>query len=300
LAEPHTLRATLHAKQLSNICLMKYRVKSTLWLVSILVALVIAIFLHGEIHLRDAVLLFAICFACELVDSGLGMGYGTILTPTLLLMGYEPQDIVPTILLSELLSGFSASYFHNEIKNVELGLKGKDLSSAAILAGGSLAGVLVGVMIAVNVSKDVLNPLIGCIILTSGFFVILLSNKVISYRRWKMILLSAIASFNKAISGGGYGPLVTSGQILSGVQSKASVGITSFAEAFTCLVAVTLFLIKGGWINFVIFVPMVAGALSSVPFAVFAINKAREDQLKIFIGILTMCMGALTIVKALT
>lgn len=300
MAEPHTLRATLHAKRLSNICLMKYRVKSTLWLVSILVALVIAIFLHGEIHLRDAVLLFAICFACELVDSGLGMGYGTILTPTLLLMGYEPQDIVPTILLSELLSGFSASYFHNEIKNVELGLKGKDLSSAAILAGGSLAGVLVGVMIAVNVSKDVLNPLIGCIILTSGFFVILLSNKVISYRRWKMILLSAIASFNKAISGGGYGPLVTSGQILSGVQSKASVGITSFAEAFTCLVAVTLFLIKGGWINLVIFVPMVAGALSSVPFAVFAINKAREDQLKIFIGILTMCMGALTIVKALT
>jgi uncharacterized membrane protein YfcA len=113
-----------------------------------------------------------------------------------------------------------------------------------------------------------------------------------------MVLLSAIASFNKAVSGGGYGPLVTSGQILSGVQSRASVGITSFAEAFTCMVAVTFFIIRGGWINLELLIPMIAGALSSVPFAVFAINKANEDHLKIIIGVLTMVMGGLTIWKA--
>jgi len=115
-----------------------------------------------------------------------------------------------------------------------------------------------------------------------------------------MVILSSVASFNKAVSGGGYGPLVTSGQILSGVQSKSSVGITSFAEAFTCLLAVSLFLIRGGWINLVVFIPMSAGALISVPFSVFVISKTREDLLKTIIGMLTMVMGAGTILKALS
>ncbi len=276
---------------------MRYRQKSLSWLGMIAAVFALAVVLHGGISWRGCSVLLGLCFACELIDSGLGMGYGTILTPTLLLIGYEPQDIVPTVLLSELLSGFAAAFFHNEIRNVELGFGGRDLLPAALLAGGSVAGVGAGVLIALSLPKALLCMMIGCVILTSGLFVVLLSRKVIEYRKWKMILLATVASFNKAISGGGYGPLVTSGQILSGVQSRASVGITSFAEAFTCLVAVILFLMKGGWINLELFIPMCAGALSSVPFAVFAINKANEDHLKIVIGVLTMCMGALTVYK---
>ena len=81
-----------------------------------------------------------------------------------------------------------------------------------------------------NIPKEVLKVVIGCIILTSGLFVILVSRRVMKYSRGRMLALSGIASFNKAVSGGGYGPLVTSGQILSGVQGRAAVGITSFAR----------------------------------------------------------------------
>lgn len=278
---------------------MSYRRKSIVWLALIAAAFAFGISSPREIDPGKAAILVALCFACELIDSGLGMGYGTILTPTLLFLGYEPQDIVPTILLSELLSGFAASFFHNEIKNVELSFRGRDFVPAAILAGGSVVGVTAGVLVALNVPKAVLNLGIGCIILTSGLFVVLLSRRVLKYSTWKMLLLSTVASFNKAVSGGGYGPLVTSGQILSGVESKASVGITSFAEAFTCLFAVTLFLIKGGWINMAVFIPMCAGALSSVPFAAFAINRFNAGRLKIVIGVISMSMGVLTIYKAL-
>lgn len=277
-----------------------YRRKSLVWLAMVIGGFVLAAVVHGELDLHAAVVLLGLCFACELIDSGLGMGYGTILTPTLLFIGYEPQDIVPTVLLSELLSGFSAAYFHNEIKNADLSLRGRDLVPAVILAGGSFAGVSAGVVVAINLPKDLLAMLIGCVILMSGFFVVLLSRKVLEYRKWKMFLLSVVASFNKAVSGGGYGPLVTSGQILSGVQGKASVGITSFAEAFTCLFGVTLFLMHGEHINPELLIPMCAGALSSVPFSVFAINKAKEDHLKIVIGIMTMAMGGLTIYKAMS
>ncbi|MCP5523118.1 MAG: sulfite exporter TauE/SafE family protein [Verrucomicrobiales bacterium] len=227
------------------------------------------------------------------------MGYGTIITPTLILLGYEPSDIVPTVLLSELLSGFTAAFFHHEIRNVDFRLSGRDLKPAALLAGGSVVGATVGVMLALNLPKDTLRQVIGCIILLSGFFVVVLARRVVVYRNWKMLALSGVASFNKAVSGGGYGPLVTSGQILTGVPGRSAVGITSFAEAFTCLLASALFLIKGGYVNLTLFIPMCAGALCSVPFSVFAINKANEDHLKIIIGVLTMVIGAATLRSAL-
>jgi len=278
---------------------MSYRNKSIVWISLILILFIIAGIVYGKLDARETMLLLSVCFACELIDSGLGMGYGTILTPTLLLVGYQPADIVPTILLSELFSGFTASFFHNEINNVDFRRKGKDLKPAFLLAGGSLVGVSAGVLFALNIPDYILKTVIGCIILVSGFFVVLLSRKVLEYRNWKMLTLSGVASFNKAVSGGGYGPLVTSGQILSGVEGKAAVGITSFAEAFTCLIAVTLFLLKGGYISYGIIIPMVAGALMSVPFSVFAINKSNEDHLKIIIGILTMAMGMLIIYKTI-
>ena len=45
-------------------------------------------------------------FIFETLDSTLGMGYGTTLTPILLLLGFDVLQIVPCILISELITGF--------------------------------------------------------------------------------------------------------------------------------------------------------------------------------------------------
>lgn len=278
---------------------MSYQHKSVVWVLGLL-AISAALFVRDEqLWHERTLLILGLCFVCELIDSGLGMGYGTILTPTLLLLGYNPADIVPAILISELLTGFAAAFFHHEIRNVELGLRGRHLKPAAVLAAGSVVGVVAGVSLAFAVSSTALKTLIGCIIFLSGLVVVLFSRKVFAFRSWKILMLATVASFNKAVSGGGYGPLVTSGQILSGVQGKSAVGITSFAEGFTCLLGATLFLLKGGHINPGILVPMCAGALLSVPFSVFAVNRTREDHLRLLIGVLTMVMGALTLYKTL-
>ena len=44
--------------------------------------------------------LIMFAFICEYMDSTLGMGYGTTLTPILLMMGYNPLQIVPVVLIS--------------------------------------------------------------------------------------------------------------------------------------------------------------------------------------------------------
>ncbi|MCF7824699.1 MAG: sulfite exporter TauE/SafE family protein [Candidatus Marinimicrobia bacterium] len=240
-----------------------------------------------------------LCFVCELMDSSLGMGYGTTLTPVLLAFGYEPLALVPTILLSEFLSGFASSYFHHESGNVDFSRQSKDLRNAMLLALGSVVGVAIGVNIAIQIPTHILKLLIGIIITLAGVSIWLFHKHSFEFKTWKMFVLASIASFNKALSGGGYGPLLTSGQILSGIKGKSSVGITSFAEGFTCLIGVILFLGKGQGFTPELLVPVVTGALLSVPVSTEFVKRTQESTLKVIIAVLTTILGVFTILKVI-
>lgn len=271
-----------------------------IWVVTIVVILVFS-FTKGVIPVTANILiLILICFVCELMDSSLGMGYGTTLTPILLAIGYEPLQIVPTILLSEFLSGLSASVFHSRAGNVDFtSKKSRHSKIAIVLALGSVFGVIIGVNLAVEIPVFILKLTIGIIITTAGIIIWFFLNHSFTFKKWKMIGIASIASFNKALSGGGYGPLLTSGQILSGVNGKASVAITSFAESFTCLVAVILFMIRGHYINIELLIPVCAGALLSVPISANIVSKLNENNLKRIIALLTIGLGLFTIIKTL-
>ncbi|MGD9578839.1 MAG: TSUP family transporter, partial [Syntrophorhabdus sp.] len=65
-----------------------------------------------------AISIILLAFFCEYLDSTLGMGYGTTLTPVLLLFGFTPLQVVPAILISELITGFMAGFFHHKVGNV--------------------------------------------------------------------------------------------------------------------------------------------------------------------------------------
>ena len=62
-----------------------------------------------------------LAFFAEYIDSTLGMGYGTTLTPLLMLLfGFGPLQIVPAVLFSELVTGLLAGFTHHSMGNVEL------------------------------------------------------------------------------------------------------------------------------------------------------------------------------------
>lgn len=264
----------------------------------VVIGLFVAISLARGTALTPKVLgVVVLCFLCELVDSSLGMGYGTALTPILLAFGYSPLQLVPSVLFSELLSGFAASYFHHEAGNVDFSRRTRDSRVALLLALGSVVGVVIGVSIAVRVPAQVLKIVIGLIITGAGAAIWILHTRTFAYRTWKMFALASVASFNKALSGGGYGPLMTSGQVLSGIRGKASVGITSFAEGFTCLVGVILFLGKGQRFDYDLLVPMVTGALLSVPLSTEFVRHIDELKLKKLIAVVTVTLGLFTLYR---
>ncbi|MCK4232918.1 hypothetical protein KAX75_00695, partial [candidate division WOR-3 bacterium] len=66
-----------------------------------------------EITVGWFIFIAALAFCCEYIDSSLGMGYGTILSPVLIIMGFDPLIVVPSILLSQAVGGFTASIFHH-------------------------------------------------------------------------------------------------------------------------------------------------------------------------------------------
>jgi uncharacterized membrane protein YfcA len=274
--------------------------KRRLWLLLILLLYLVTGFLTGTGWGWTAAGVLVLCFFCELLDSSLGMGYGTTLTPVLMACGFSPLQLVPSVLFSEFLSGFASSYFHHDAGNVDFSRRTRDSRIALLLALGSVVGVAVGVSFAVRIPAFVLKLLIGLIITAAGLVIWIFQDRVFSYRTWKMFLLATVASFNKALSGGGYGPLMTSGQVLSGIRGKTSVGITSFAEGFTCMVGVILFVGQGQGFDLDLMVPMVAGALLSIPFSTEFVKHTTEIRLKRMIAVFTILLGLFTIYKVLS
>jgi len=80
-----------------------------------------------ELSLYFIIGLMLLAFFCEYMDSTLGMGYGTTLTPVLLIAGFSPMQVVPVVLISELFSGLLAGFMHHRQGNVDLKLKTLDI-----------------------------------------------------------------------------------------------------------------------------------------------------------------------------
>lgn len=276
------------------------------------------------LSLNVIVAIIVLAFFCEYMDSTLGMGYGTALTPVLLLFGFTPLQIIPAVLLSELVSGLLAGFFHHREGNVNLKPDTADifkitnmlrplgyidtfkktvplhLKIALLLSACSIIGTVTAVFVAVNIPKFWLKLYIGCLVLAMGIIILICLNKEFKFSWKKITFLGTIASFNKGMSGGGYGPVVTGGQILSGVEGKSAVGITSLAEGLTCLVGVIAYiLISKNPVDWKLAPWIIAGAVLSVPLSAKSVKIISTRKLKLAIAVLTVILGLVTITRTI-
>ena len=61
-----------------------------------------------------------IALICEYMDASIGMGYGTALSPILIIMGFLPLQVVPAVLLGQLVGGLAGGFFHHRVGNISL------------------------------------------------------------------------------------------------------------------------------------------------------------------------------------
>lgn len=253
---------------------------------------------HGDLALvlpRAAILVFLVALGCEYLDSSLGMGYGTTLTPILLLAGFAPLDVVPAVLLSEALTGAAAGLLHQHDGNVNFLRDRRARHTALLLIALSAAGAIAAAVLAVKISKETLTLFIATIIIAMGIIVLFTLNRPFRFRPGGIVAIGAVAAFNKGLSGGGYGPLVTAGQMVSGLPSKPAIAITSIAESFTCVIGLAAYLVLGREINWGLTIPLVGGALLSVPIATLTVRRLPEKGLRLIVGAVTIVLGALAL-----
>ena len=264
-----------------------------------------------------------IAFIAEYVDSSLGMGYGTTLTPVLLLLGYAPMQVVPAVLLSELLTGLLAGIVHHRLgnatllpenctlRNIRRSIKNHGFITSfqkscplhmkivMVVSSCSILGTVAAVFLAINISPFMLNLYIGIMVLLIGIVILLSSQKIQKFSWKRIVTLGLIASFNKGVSGGGYGPVVTGGQILAGVEGKNAVAITSLSEGLTCLAGVSLYFVVNGTVDWTLAPYLAFGSILSVPFAALTVKFAATKYLRGIIGWATLILGTATLIKAI-
>ncbi len=256
------------------------------------------------------IFLVLIALLCEYIDSALGGGYGTILVPLLLILGFENGVIVPAVLFTEIWSGFSSAFLHHFVGNANFEAKvdlkngslndifffSPDTKISLILAGCGIIGGALAALIAINISNIIVKTYIGILVIIVGIFVLLKFRWNFSwFRIWGIGLLAA---FNKGLSGGGYGPLVSSGQIIVNRNPKEAVASTSLSEAVVCISALIIyFLVGGSFLDVKITLYLLIGALASVPFAVITVKHLPIEKLSSLMGFTTIGLGFLTLFK---
>ncbi len=254
-------------------------------------------------------------FACEYMNVSLGMGYGSTLTPLLLIAGFSPLEVVPSVLLGDLLGGLIGGVFHHRVGNIRLDFRrdeellkrrlrgfgyipsSLDSKVVFILAICGSVGAVAAVFFAVNISKTMLETYIGAMILIIGLIILVRRKRGFSFS-WKgLIAVGLISAFNKGASGGGYGPLVTGGQIISGRDAKSSIGSTTLAEALVCIVAFLIYLVMKVDIHWTLAAAIAIGSVVASPPAALTTRKIETGSLKLTIGVIVTLLGLLTLAK---
>lgn len=254
-------------------------------------------------------------FVCGFVDSTLGMGYGATLVPILLLLGYSPFEVVPAVLVSQVVTGFASSLVHHRLGNVHFDFRhdttselhrrlghlgylprSRDARVALLLAVCSVVGSVIASLIAIRLDERLIELYVGISVAAIGVFILARHRRPSSFHWRRIVTLASLAGFNKGLSGGGYGPLVTGGQVLAGVDGKRAVAITSFAEAMASLMSIVVYLVARANGHWGLALPLTIGALLSVPLAGLAVRRLSTRKLTVAIGTLTLVLGVSTLV----
>jgi len=244
-----------------------------------------------------SLLVVLVGFLTAIIDIIFGMGFGLTLTPILLFLNYTPKEIVPALLLSSLSGGVFSAIFNHKFKNADFAPGSHHFKIVMLIGGVGVAGSVVGARVNAGVSNYILTLYIGILILGTGVFLLLNRTRGVEFSWTKLGLLSLFASFNKGISGSGFGPIVTTGLLYMSTPEKVAVSIQSFSELFVSLSGFAAFLVSGTTYNWSLTWSLLIGVTASTPLAALVVKKIQGGTLRRAIAVATVILGAATLLQ---
>ncbi len=243
-----------------------------------------------EYSLYVLLALIIVALLAEVIDSGLGMMYGTLLSPILISVGFSALAVVPAILISQAMGGVTGTVFHQKYKNADFRLKSDHFKIVLAIVLPGLLAVLFGVFVAVNIPGWVMKDYIGILVIVMGFLCIF--PLMYTFKWWKMYLVGIVSAFNKALTGGGFGPVTSTGKILGGLDAKVSVATTTYAEVPICLSGFIIwYLMEGAYTVWWFPIALSVGAIIGAVIGPYVTAKINTKWLKISVGVLAIISG---------
>lgn len=253
-----------------------------------------------EYIVRYAILAF-FAFVAEMIDGGIGMGYGVSLTSFLLSVGVGTAAASASVHLSEICTTLVSGLSHWKMGNFDKKI------FLFLAVPGILGGVLGAVFSVYLENVQLIKPAISAILLLLGVAIVVKflkkrgsgSGMYKSPRIRQLVPLGFIAAFVDAIGGGGWGPIATPALVISDAHPKKTIGSVNFAE-FVVTVSISLtFLLTLKQIDWGIVLPMIVGGFLAAPSAAFITRKIDHKILGISVGILISFLSVRTILIAL-
>jgi uncharacterized membrane protein YfcA len=246
---------------------------------------------------RKLIVLGLVGFVAQLVDGGLGMGYGVTSSTLLVMAGLTPLVASASVHFSELATNLASGVAHSRLQNV-------DWPVVFRIAGPGAIGAFLGATVLSALATDWAKPIMSVVLALLGVYIIIRFVVGIRPQLKKRLTikflapLGLFAGFVDATGGGGWGPVATPALLSGGrLEPRKVVGSVDTAEFAVSAAASLGFLIAIGasGINWGFAIALLAGGLIAAPLAALLVRIAPAHLLGVAVGGLIVLTNARTL-----
>ncbi|HJY43408.1 MAG TPA: sulfite exporter TauE/SafE family protein [Propionibacteriaceae bacterium] len=251
--------------------------------------------------MRKLIVLAMVGLLAQLVDGGLGMGYGATSSTLLVLVGLTPLVASASVHFSELGTNLASGVAHWRLRNV-------DWPVVARIAGPGAVGAFLGATVLAALSTAWATPIMAGILATLGIYIIVRFIVGVRPQLTKRLTvkflapLGLFAGFIDATGGGGWGPVATPALLSGGrLEPRKVIGSVDTAEFAVSGAASLGFLIAIGasGIHWGFALALLAGGLVAAPFAAYLVKIAPAYLLGVAVGGVILLTNTRTLFSAL-
>lgn len=239
----------------------------------------------------------------QTVDGALGMAYGLVASSSLLAFGVSPLEASAAVHAAKLFTCAASGAAHWWHGNVSPPLFGG-------LAIAGAAGGVAGALLLGHADSSLLKPWVAAYLAAMGGYLVWRSFRarrvVTGSGLAQAAPLGLVGGLLDAVGGGGWGPVVTSGLLASGVEPRKAVGSVNAAEfAVSVTVSIAFVLIFVGVAPdgqspsrpLAAIAGLVVGGLVAAPFAALLVRHIERTSILRLVGFLVVSLAAFQIVR---
>ena len=201
---------------------------------------------------------------------------------------------------AEVFTTATSGYAHWRVGNVDRSLLWR-------LALPGMLGGAVGAWVLTAFPGDMIRPFVAAYLLFAGLVVL---ARGLSTRRpapvegrslnaWFTRALGLAGGWLDAVGGGGWGSLVTSMLLWSGMTPRIAIGTVNAAEFFVTALIATTFLATIGFDLWPVILGLIIGGVVAAPFAALSARHIPDRPLMVIVGALIVILSLRQLLKSL-